>query len=148
MRLRIILAGAMLTLGGCEAGNDNQSADERGPTTTSSVAASGTAPAAKTDCAKLPDFVPLYADARVETCVSGPGVDARHESGTVIYTTGATPDAVIAWYKDKAALAGLTPALSNTTMFSAREGSKRSLMAMTETVKGATKVTVNWGRDL
>lgn len=145
MRLRIILAGAMLTIGGCEAGNDNQASDERGPATTSSVAAAGGKPA---DCADLPGFVPLYGDARVETCVSGPGVDPRHESGTVIYTTGATPAAILAWYKDKTAAEGLAPALSSETMFSAREGSKRSLMAMTQTVKGATKVTLNWGRDL
>ena len=143
MRLRIILAGAMLTLGGCEAGNDNV-AEDRGPAAANAVAAAGTA----ADCASLPDFVPLYADARVETCVSGPGVDPRHESGTVIYTTGATPEAVIAWYKEKANAQGLAPALSNATMFSAREGSKRSLMAMTETARGATKVTLNWGRDL
>jgi hypothetical protein len=145
MKLRIILAGAMLTFGGCEAGNDNQTgADERGPTTTASVAASGSKPA---DCSKLPEFVPLYADARIETCVAGPGVDAGRESGTVIYTTGATPDAVIAWYKDKTAGDGLAPTLSTQTMLSARDGNKRTLMTLVETVKGATKVTLNWGRD-
>jgi hypothetical protein len=145
MKLRIILASAMLTLGGCEAGNDNQSADDRGPTTTASVAASGNAPA---DCSKLPDFVPLYGDARIETCVSGPAAEPRRESGTVIYTTGATPDAIIAWYRDKATGDGMTPALATPTLFSARDGSKRSMMAMVETVRGATKVTLNWGRDI
>jgi hypothetical protein len=144
MRLRIILAGAMLSLGGCEAGNDNQSAEERGPVTTAAVASAGSAPA---DCSKLPDFVPLYADARIETCVSGPAGEPRRESGTVIYTTGATPDAIIAWYKDKATLDGLVPALATPTLFSARDGGKRSMMAMVETVRGATKVTLNWGRD-
>ena len=144
MRLRIILAGAMLSLGGCEAGNDNQSAEERGPATTSAVAGAGNAP---TDCSKLPDFVPLYADARIETCVSGPAGEPRRESGTVIYTTGATPEAIIAWYKDKAVIEGLVPALSTPTLFSARDGGKRSMMAMVESVRGATKVTLNWGRD-
>jgi hypothetical protein len=144
MRLRIILAGAMLSLSGCEAGNDNQSADERGPTATTAVAEAGNAPA---DCSKLPDFVPLYADARIETCVSGPAGEPRRESGTLVYTTGATPDAIIAWYKDKAVLDGLVPALSTPTLFSARDGGKRSMMAMVETVRGATKVTLNWGRD-
>jgi hypothetical protein len=123
MRLRIILAGAMLSLGGCEAGN------------------------VPTDCGKLPDFVPLYADARIETCVSGPAGEPRRESGTVIYTTGATPDAIIAWYKDKAVLDGLVPALSTPTLFSARDGGKRSMMAMVESVRGATKVTLNWEWD-
>lgn len=144
MKVRIILAGAALTLSGCEAGNDNVAAEDRGPTTTASVAAPGGSAA---DCSKLPDFVPLYADARIETCVSGPAAEPRRESGTVIYTTGATPEAVIAWYKDKAGVNGLTPALVTETMFSARDGSKRSLMTMVETVRGATKVTLNWGRD-
>jgi hypothetical protein len=144
MRLRIILAGAMLSLGGCEAGNDNQSAEERGPSATSAVAGAGNVP---TDCGKLPDFVPLYADARIETCVSGPAGEPRRERGTVVYTTGATPDAIIAWYKDKAVLEGLVPALSTPTLFSARDGGKRSMRAMVESVRGATKVTLNWEWD-
>jgi hypothetical protein len=146
MRLRIVLAGAILSLGGCEAGNDNQSAEERGPTiANASVAVSGNDP---TDCGKLPDFVLLYADARIETCVSGPAGEPHRESGTVIYTTGATPEAIIAWYRDKAALDGLVPALSTPSLFSARDGGKRSMMAVVETARGATKVTLNWGRDI
>jgi len=144
MKLRMILAGAMLSLGGCEAGNDNQSGDERGPATTTAVAASSDTPA---DCSKLPDFVPLYADARVETCVSGPAGEPHRESGTVVFTTGAAPDAVMSWYKDKATGDGLIPALTSPTLFSARDGSRRTMMAMVETVRGATKVTLNWGRD-
>lgn len=144
MRLRIILAGAVLSLSGCEAGNDNQSAEDLGPPATNAVAAAGSAP---TDCGKLPDFVPLYADARIETCVSGPAGEPHRESGTVIYTTGATPEAIIAWYRDKAALDGLVPALATPSLFSARDGGKRSMMAVVETARGATKVTLNWGRD-
>ena len=145
MRLRIILAGAMLSLGGCEAGNDNQSAEEPGPAA-AAIAGAG-AGDAPTDCSKLPDFVPLYADARVETCVSGPASEPHRESGTLVYTTGATPEAIIAWYRDKAALDGLVPALSTPSLFSARDGGKRSMMAVVETARGATKVTLNWGRD-
>ena len=141
MRLRIILAGAMLTMGGCEAGNDNQSAENRGPTTTTAIAEPAAPPA---DCSKLPDFVPLYADARIKTCVSGPAGEPHRESGTVIYTTGATPEAIVAWYKDKAVLDGLAPALSTPSLFSARDGGKRSIMAVVETARGATKVTLNW----
>jgi hypothetical protein len=144
MRLRIILVGAMLSLGGCEAGNDNQSAEERGPIATTAIATAGAAPA---DCSKLPDFVPLYADARIETCVSGPAGEPHRESGTVVYTTGATPEAIIAWYKEKTAIDGLVPALSTPSLFSARDGGKRSMMAVVETARGATKVTLNWGRD-
>jgi len=143
----MILAGAMLSLGGCEAGNDNQSAEERGPAITVAVAVAG-AGSAPADCGKLPDFVPLYADARIETCVSGPAGEPHRESGTLVYTTGATPEAIIAWYRDKAALDGLVPALATPTLFSAHDGGKRSTMAVVETARGVTKVTLNWGRDI
>lgn len=145
MKLRIILAGAVLTLGGCDAGNDNHSGDDRGAAAAAMTAASMDAPV---NCTSLPDFVPLYADARVETCVSGPAGEPRRESGTVVYTTSATPEAVMAWYKDKATGDGLVPALSTETLFSARDGSSRTVMAMVETVRGTTKVTLNWGRDI
>jgi hypothetical protein len=145
MRLRIILAGAMLSLGGCEAGNDNQSAETNGATAAPALAGPTARPS---DCSKLPDFVPLYADARVETCVSGPAGEPHRESGTVICTTGATPEVIIAWYRDKAAIDGLAPALSTPSLFSARDGGKRSMMAVVETARGATKVTLNWGRDI
>ncbi len=145
MRLRIIVAGAVLTLGGCDAGNDNHSGDDRGVAATAMTAASTDAPV---DCTRLPDFVPLYAGARVETCVSGPASEPRRESGTVVYTTDARAEEVMAWYKDKATGDGLVTALSTETLFSARDGSRRTVMAMVETVRGTTKVTLNWGRDI
>lgn len=145
MRLRIILAGGALTLGGCDAGNDNTSSDDRGSASAALAEVPGGAPI---DCRKLPDFVPLYAGARVETCVSGPASEPRRESGTVVYMTGAAPEVVMAWYKDKATGDGLVPSLSTATLFAARDGSSRVMMAMVETVRGATRVTLNWGRDI
>jgi hypothetical protein len=44
-------------------------------------------------------------------------------------------------------LDGLVPALSTPTLFSARDGGKRSMRAMVESVRGATKVTLNWEWD-
>ena len=145
MSLRIFMAGAMLaTLGACGEDDGNaQAANDRGPTTTASVVASGSGPA---DCSKLPAFVPLYDDARVETCVTGAGEPGR-ESGTVIYTTGAAPAAIIAWYRDKAKSDAMAEALSTPTLLSVRDASGSSLMALVETVKGTTKVTLNWGRN-
>ena len=78
---------------------------------------------------------------------SGPAGEPRRESGTVVFTTGAAPDTIMSWYRDKATGDGLIPALTSPTLFSARDGSRRTLMAMVETVRGATKVTLNWGRD-
>ncbi|MES2097250.1 MAG: hypothetical protein V4459_10875 [Pseudomonadota bacterium] len=145
MGLRIFFAGAMLaSLGACGESTDDKAANDATPANkVTEVVAGG-----PMDCSKLPDFVPLYADAKVSTCVSGGGVDPGHESGTVIYTVPADPAAVIAWYKGKADSAGLVQSISTDTMYAAREGSKRTIMTMTEKVATGTKVTVNWGRDL
>ena len=154
MSLRIFMAGALLaSLGGCESGGNKQADNDRDGTNMTVTAREPgdskrpTAGKSAVDCTHLPPFVPLYGDARVETCVSGPG-EPGHESGMVVYTTGALPAAVLAWYKEKATGDGLTEALSTAAIYSAREDGKRSVTAMVTTVKGATKVTVNWGRDI
>jgi hypothetical protein len=145
MGLRIFMAGAMLaSLGGCGESGETKAANDAQPAKkVTEVLAGG-----PMDCSKLPDFVPLYADAKVTTCVSGGGVDPGHESGTVIYTVAAEPAAVLAWYKNKADSAGLPKVISTDTIYAAREGSKRSVMAMTEKLAIGTRVTLNWGRDL
>ena len=145
MQLRFFFAGAMLaSLGACGDSNENKPANDSTPARkVLEVRASG-----PMDCSKLPDFVPLYANAKVSTCVSGGGADPGHESGTVIYTVAAEPAAILAWYKNKADGAGLPKVISTDAMYGAREGSKRSIMVMTDKQATATKVTVNWGRDL
>jgi hypothetical protein len=57
------------------------------------------------DCARAA-FVPLYADAKVSTCVAD-NETAGEKRGTVIYSSAATPAAVLAWHKAEAEKAGL-----------------------------------------
>jgi len=86
------------------------------------------------DCARA-SFVPLYADAKITTCV------AENKRGTVIYTSAATPGAVLAWYRAAAEKAGLKVNLQTDMNLSASEG-KRTLMVM---AGPGNQVTVNWG---
>ncbi len=99
------------------------------------------------DCKDLPAYAPLPNDAVISLCTSGqtrPG----HVSGTVTYSTGMAPDAVIAFYKDKVSLAGLHKGINAPGAFSAVDGGKRSMMVMPAAGEnGKTYVTLNWGRN-
>lgn len=92
------------------------------------------------DCARA-SFVPLYADAKVTTCVSSQDGGKR---GTVIYASAATPATVLAWYKAEAGKAGLEVTLQTGMNLAASEG-KRTLMVMAMMQGPQNQVTVNWG---
>jgi hypothetical protein len=105
--------------------------------------------AASIQCDALPGFAVLYADAVVTGCFKGPSrIGKNHESGTVIYVTRTAPAEVLTWYKEQASAKALADDLSTETMYSAREGTKRSIMVMTEAQGDGARVTLNWGRDL
>ena len=106
------------------------------------------AAAAPAKCDSLPDFAPLYADAVVTGCYKGAStVRANHDSGTAIYTTKAAAAEVLGFYKSQAQAKGMADSLSAPTMYSARDGEKRSMMILTKPAAGGTQVTINWGRD-
>jgi hypothetical protein len=99
-------------------------------------------------CGTVPDFVPLYADAVVSGCFKAASrVRPNHDSGTVIYTTSAAPAELLAWYRDQASVKGLTDNLSSSTMYSARDGDKRTVVIRTEARGDGTRATINWGAD-
>jgi hypothetical protein len=104
---------------------------------------------AATDCGQAPpNFVPLYADAKITTCVSGPDGQKDHVSGTIVYTTQAKPAEVLGWSRGQANASGLGQRLSTDTMYSAGEERRRSIMVVVDTFNGQTRVTVNWGKDI
>lgn len=119
------------------------------PTADAGAAAPPAAPAvATTGCDSLPDFAPLYAGAVVSGCFKGAStVRDNHDSGTAIFAVTTAPAEVLAWYKAQTAAKGLAPSLSSQTMYSARDGEKRTVMVMTTAKDGGTQVTINWGRD-
>lgn len=100
-------------------------------------------------CNGLPDFVALVRTEAVSTCTMGE-TQPGHVSGTVAFVTRDAPDAVIAFYKAKAAQAGIPEDVTDTSgegiMFLARDGKGRSVMAHAVASRsGGSDVTVNWG---
>ena len=84
------------------------------------------------DCTRA-RFVPLYADARITTCV------AEGKRGTIIYTSAATPGAVLAWYRSEVEKAGLKVSLQTDMNLSASEGNRKLMVMAID-----HQVTVNW----
>jgi hypothetical protein len=146
MRSTILLTG--LLLAAC--GGAPTTTVTTGDGTTIKTGADGSAEvvvgnAATASCADKPDYVPLYADAKLLTCVSGKVEATGRTSGTLVYTSAAAPAAVLAWSKEQATKAGLSQRLSTETMFSAGEGNKRTLAVMAAGVESGSQITVNWG---
>lgn len=129
-------AGLALLLSGCGGPSVTKAPD--GSVT---VEKDGTRVSVNTaDCAHAA-FVPVYADAKITTCVTSKDGDKR---GTIIYTSAAVPGVVLGWYKAEAEKAGLKVNLQTDMNLSASEG-KRTMMVMAMTEGQATQVTVNWG---
>jgi hypothetical protein len=100
-------------------------------------------------CNGLPDFVSIERAEVVGTCSMGE-TQPGHVSGTVAYVTRDAPEGVIAFYKGKAAQAGIpadvTDNSSDGITFLARDDKGRSLMAYAAPRRsGGSDVTVNWG---
>ena len=130
-------AGLALLLAGCNQGATVTKTPDGGVTVEKDGA---TVTVNSKDCTRA-SFVPLYADAKVTTCVASKDGDKR---GTIIYTSAATPAAVLAWYKAEAEKAGLKVTLQTDMNLSASEG-KRTLMVMAMMQGSDNQVSVNWG---
>ncbi|MBO9714230.1 hypothetical protein [Sphingomonas sp.] len=140
MRKSLVLTG--LLLAGCGGhGGGNESAEAPGAAATAAAAANPST----ASCADKPEFVPVIAGAALVNCASG-DVDAtgRH-SGMLVYTTQATPGAVLAWSKAEAGKAGLGLKMDMETMISAGDGDRTLAVFTTPEQPRGARVTVNWG---
>ncbi|RYY27824.1 MAG: hypothetical protein EOP62_04980 [Sphingomonadales bacterium] len=95
-------------------------------------------------CDTKPDFVPVYADAQISVCTAT-GTEGGQQSGTIIYTTAASPKLALSWSRAQANASGLGQRMMSETMYSAGETTRRSLMVLVEPEGSGTRVTVNWG---
>ena len=130
--IRAGVAGALAALlAGCGSPGTSVTQDGNGSVNVTTPGATVTVNGGAT-CAH-PDFAPLYADAKITTCAVG----------TVIYTTAATPAAILAWTRDQAGKSGLKIDLATDMNLSATEGS-RNLMVMAMPEGTGSQVTVNW----
>ncbi|MBC9034525.1 hypothetical protein IAG41_19225 [Sphingomonas sp. JC676] len=147
MRQAVLTAG--LLLAAC--GGSPKTTDDPVGQNVAAAAAEGKPAAltAATDCGQAPpDFVPLYTNAKIISCVSGPDGQQDHVSGTIVYVTNAKPAEVLGWSRGQANASGLAQRMATDKMYSAGEERRRSLMVVVDTVDGQTRVTVNWGKDI
>lgn len=98
-------------------------------------------------CNGLPPHAILIPDAAVSLC-TGNGGDGGRRSGTVIFSTPRTRDAVFDFYRTVAGSAGLSDAVVTATSYSAQGSGNRTFMVLVAPVDGKTQVTLNWGVDL
>jgi hypothetical protein len=95
----------------------------------------------------MPDFVTSYPGAKLQSTTVGSSVTGT--TGSFSFETSDSPVAVIAYYKQKSAGAGLTQVanmnMGPTTMFTASaEGGKQALQVIASTAGGGAHVQVNW----
>ncbi|HTT97858.1 MAG TPA: hypothetical protein VMF58_07390 [Rhizomicrobium sp.] len=98
--------------------------------------------------AKMPSWLPLYSGAKVTASFTGQGKDG--DAGMVSFHTSDAPDAVIAFYKAKAAAAGMADTMNmnnnNTLVYiAANEKAKTQLSVSATKGSDGTDAQVNWG---
>ncbi|UZK65291.1 hypothetical protein [Sphingomonas sp. M1-B02] len=147
--MRGLLAAALL-LAGC-GGGEGESENVTDPTALNVIdAAANGKPAVVTaaaDCSNKPDFVPIYDDARITTCISGEDGLPRHVSGNIVYVTAADPAKVLGWSRAQANASGLGQVQLTPSKYEAGEKSKRSILVVVEPEGTGSRVSINWGRE-
>jgi hypothetical protein len=131
--LAMVAVGLTVAIAGCE----NRTAAPETPAPTATTPATTPAPAApavsKTVAhasGAVPDFAAVYPDGQVEGDPLTAGGDAG-PGGVVTFLTDATPDTVVAFYRERAEAAGLA------TMMSMNQGDARAYGALRQ-ANGAT----------
>jgi hypothetical protein len=145
--MRYLFLTTALLASACGGGVSSETTSDPTGQNVAAAAAEGK-PAAITaaaDCSNKPDFVPVYVDARITTCVSGPDGTPRHVSGSIVYLVQESPAKVLGWSREQANASGLGQRLLTPTKYSAGEDGQRSLMVVVEPMNGGTRATVNWG---
>ena len=94
---------------------------------------------------RLPDFAPVYPGAQVEGSVTSP----TEGGGTFGFETADAPEKVIAFYKDKAASAGLAEKLNMNangalTYMASAGDDKKTLQVIATRTGASTNVQVTW----
>lgn len=161
MRKSVIIVMACLALAGCgKSDKDKKNVTINGTNGTVSVSGNGEHITIKSDDGKttvdvnsnglgnmvLPDFAPLYPGASVQGMVT-----AKSENGgTVAFETHAAPDAVVAFYKEKSAAAGMSEkmnmAMGTGVTFMASDG-KQTLQVVAAKTDSGAHVQLIWGHN-
>lgn len=135
---------AMLLLTGACGGGSKTTSDPAAQNVIEATSKGTPAAVAAGTCNDKPDFAPVYADSKVISCTSGDVAATGRRSGTVLYTSFASPSTILTWSKQQAMASGLALRIEDGGSFSAGEG-ERSLRVMAAGDATHTRVTVNWG---
>jgi hypothetical protein len=98
--------------------------------------------------AKMPSYLPLYPGAKVTASFSGQGKDGS--GGMVAFHAAATPADVIAYYKQKAASAGMADTMNmdaggTMTYMASNEKAKTTLSVTATKASDGSDGQVTWG---
>ncbi len=91
-------------------------------------------------CEAKPDFAPVYPDSKLISCTGATGA----RSGTVLYTSFATPATILAWSKQQATQAGLAIGAEDARSLNAADGNRRTVRIVADPGPEHTTVTVKW----
>ena len=152
-----VLAAAVLALTACGDRSESPDAAETPPAdalagTGPGPAAVDPAPAAPAPAPARADGAPPFAAVYPGARLQGPAVTSENETergGMVTFTTPDHPEAVIAWYRDRAEAAGLASAMTmtqgETQVFGARaDGAGAHVQVVATPVDGETSVQLTW----
>lgn len=98
--------------------------------------------------AKMPSYLPLYPGAKVTASFTGQGKEGS--GGMVSFTTPDSPEAVIAFYKQKAGAAGMADTMNMNSggtlvYIGANEKAKTQVSISASKGGDGTTAQVNWG---
>lgn len=150
MRTMMAMGLAALLTGCGGAGTSTTTVTTSNGTTTSTTTSTDSLTAltggveGSNDCSKNPDFAPVYAGGTIKVCSSAHFDATKKTSGSFSYTTPAAPAEVLAFSKEQATKSGLSERIASDKMYSAGEGTKRSLVVITLPDGSGTRATVNW----
>lgn len=99
---------------------------------------------------QLPSFVPLYPGAKVQSRMQAASEGGK--GGGIVYTAKAQPDAVIAFYRDKAKAEGMVERMVMRSeeahiLVAAAKDNKHSFRVSATPAEGGSQVSVFWSGD-
>jgi hypothetical protein len=154
----VAMIGAAVTLSGCGKSNTKTYTDDKGNNVSVSNGGDGHvtitgANGEKVEFgaganAKMPSDIPLYPGAKVTASFTGQGKEGS--GGMVTFTTTASPDDVIAFYKQKADALGLAQTMNmdmggTKSYVAANDKTKRTMSITATKASDGTTGQVTWG---
>ena len=151
MRLHVACGAAVLAviaLSACGEAPAGDAADAEASPVAAPAPAADTSALAKNS--GPPAFAAVYPGGAIDESADGVSPGSSDRGGLITFTTAATPDAVVEFYKRHAEAEGLKPVMAmsqgDTRAYGAAEGGEKgaSVSVVASPVEGATSVQLTW----